>query len=482
MKPLFALLGVLLAASTQAKPAPKPADESLLKAACETKGGLLMKAPDDDSAELPESLFGPAEKAEPSEPADKDKPGDKPKKVLHLKARGADPKKAKKECREKFQDFYARNGDLGAAIGPEIEGEISQADRARLLAVMTRSAPLQPLSSMSAKSIKDQQAMSRRLFDGATTIKADQLNAALARAEDKLDRRAADAAAQAAAVAAVHRADETRRLQKEAGLPQTPDLRRDPGAQALARGGIPSGSGPSSNGSYAEPKPSGAYVGALKDLTLAGVPAPAPIPQGGISRGSILADVKAALSGLGVNIMGRQAWNAHYGQDARQHTPMKITVHHSAGSPSHTDQNILSQIQGWEALHISKGFGRMGYHWVINSMGTVVEGQGTELVGSHTANNNDGNIGICLAGNYDIQQPTEKMLASLAGLMGYITTRYNMDTSSPNFVRGHEFYSRGRICPGVNIMSVLGQVREKAVALAAQSKDQKGVLVAAVVN
>lgn len=456
-----------------------------MKAACESKGGLLMRAPD-DAGELPESLFGPSEPAAKDAPAgrdDKDAAAKPKRDVLHMKARGKDSKKAKADCRRDFSSFYERNGDLSAAPGPEVAGEVSQADRVRLLAVLERFAPLQPLKDMTRKSIKEQQAATKHLFDGASgAITPDELGGLLVRAEEKLDRRVKDAAARAVVVAVVHARDEMRKLQTAAGEPLSPDLRSDPAAQAMARGSFSPPRAPSSAVPYEEPRPAGAYTSALKDLALSNVPAPSPVPTGGLSRGSILADVKAALSGLGVTIMGRDAWRARFGADARQHKPTKITVHHSAGSPSHTDANVLSQIAGWEKEHVAKGFGRMGYHWVINNIGTVVEGQGTELVGSHTANNNDGNVGICLSGNFDRQQPTEKMLASLAGLMGYITTRYNMDTSSPNFVRGHEFYSRGRICPGVNLMSHINEVRGKAVALAAASKGHQGVLVAAVVN
>ena len=213
------------------------------------------------------------------------------------------------------------------------------------------------------------------------------------------------------------------------------------------------------------------------------VPGPAPIPTSGVSRGSILEDVKAALSGLGVTVLGRGAWGARYGADAPQHTPMKMTVHHSAGSPSHTDANVLSQIGGWEKDHMKRGFGRMGYHWVINGLGSVVEGTGTQLVGSHTRANNAGNVGICLAGNFDKQEPTDKMLASLVGLMAYVGARYDMDTRSPDFVRGHEHYVE-KSCPGDHVMNKLAHIREKAVklVLAQQMGAPSAITVAAVTN
>lgn len=490
MKPLTALLGLLLASAARAgdvnpaaaakpaavAPAPKPASEALLAAACDTKGGMLLRAPD-GPADQPESLFGPAEKADEG-----DKPAPKPK-VLHLKARGKDPKKAKKDCRDNFKEYYSRHGDLKAAVAPEVAGEMRQVDRERLLAVLARSSPLQPLKSISAKSISEQKTLSRRLFDGGEAIKLDDLPGALTKAETTLDRRAAHAAEQATAVARIHRRDQERSLQQLAGQPLSPDLRQDPEFRAAARSYTPPPSIGPRRPANEEPQMTGPEPSALKNLSLVDVPAPSPVPTSGGSRGSILSDVKAALSGLGVAVMGRDRWRARYGADAPQHTPMKMTVHHSAGSPSHTDANVLGQISGWENDHVKRGFGRMGYHWVINGLGSVVEGTGTELVGSHTGANNRGNVGICLAGNFDKQEPTDKMLASLVGLMSYVGARYDMDTRSPDFVRGHEHYTR-KACPGNHVMNKLAHIREKAVelVLAQKSETPGAITVAAVVN
>ncbi len=492
MKPLLPLLTLVFVASLHAKTEPKPADEALLAAACDSKGGLLIEAPDDDSADESSDdsgggLFGSSEPAGDKNAAPKKKTpkapkkADAPKKILHAKNRGTGPNAAA-DCRKKFGAFASSHGDLKAAIAPEIEGELSQADRARVMTAMTRSHNVMPLGKMDGKSLPELETASRSMFDGAPAgpIKPDQLSKLLDGVEDKLDRHAASEAkkaAQLAAIAAeVHKRDQERQRQQAANQPLSPDLRADAGAQAAVRANAPAA------GPYTEPSSNGSARAALQGLNLGALPQSVPTPTSGSNRGSILDDVKAALGNLGVNIMGRSQWGARYGADARAQTPMKITVHHSAGSPSHTDANILSQISGWETLHVGKGFGRMGYHWVINSEGTIVEGQGTELVGSHTLNNNQNNVGICLAGNFDIQQPTDKMLRSLASLMAYVSARYNMDMSNPDFVRGHEFYSRGRICPGVNVMHSLPDIRAKATQLAEQSKTSGGTVIAAVSN
>ncbi|UPT75338.1 MAG: peptidoglycan recognition protein family protein [Elusimicrobiota bacterium] len=352
--------------------------------------------------------------------------------------------------------------------------------------MLARSSPLLPLKNLSAKAVTEQQGMSKRLFDGVA-LSGDNLAESVGRAQQRLDRRAADAAKQATMIADIHLRDQLRERQRLAGESLSPDLRHDPDFRAAARAYTPppAPSRPERGASRTEPAYTGPEPSVLRNLSLVDVPPPTAVPAGGVSRGSIVDDVKAALTNLGVNVMGRSSWRPRYGHDAEAHTPMKVTVHHSAGSPSHSDANVLGQIAGWEKDHVKKGFGRMGYHWVINSLGTVVEGQGMELVGSHTRNNNRGNIGICLAGNYDKQAPSEKMIASLVGLTAYVGARYSMDTGSPDFVRGHEHYVR-KSCPGNNVMSMLRPIREKAVELVlAQKKEKPGngaFVVAAVTN
>lgn len=472
------------------QPKPKPASEALLAAACGSKGGLLLRAPEgEDAKDQPESLFGPPEAETADAPSDAgavggEKAPKKPK-VLQIKARGKDPKAAKKACREDFRKYYAAHGDLKVAVAPGVEGEMNQADRERMFAVLTRSAPLLPLKSMSAKSIADQQTLSRRLFDGNASISADELSGALTKAERTLDRRAADAAKQATMIGSIHLRDQERMRQQLAGQPLSPDLRQDPEFRSAARAYTPPPSLGPRRGVKEEPVMTGPEPSALHNLSLVDVPPPTAVPTSGSSRGSIIADVKAALSGLGIKVLGRDSWNARFGSDAPEHTPMKITVHHSAGAPSHNDANLRSQMKGWEGDHMKRGFGRMGYHYAIDDAGDVVEGTGTELVGSHTLNNNAGNVGICLAGNFDKQEPTDKMLASLVGLMSYIGARYDMDTTSPDFVRGHEHYVR-KACPGSHVMNKLRHIREKAVELVlaqrAGSKGTGAITVAAVVN
>lgn len=470
------LLLLLLAAPVRAAP-----DPALLRAACEGPG-LLVQVPGEDAGEF-KGLFGEPETREsvrerPGRGETRDAGGGRettresgrPKKVLHLRARGKDKEKAAAECRKSFPEFLRRRRSAGAVVAPSIEGELGEAERARLFAVLARAEPLSQLGKLRAEDVQRQSRLSRSLFDGEQDrpVAAARADALITQAELKLARQTVERAHAAARQGAIHRENLRRQA---AGETQLGPGEFVPAHHAWVGPAAPSAAVP------AGPSPApGTGPSSVGTVPLADVPAPNPA-----RGGSIIADVRAALSQLGVNIMGRELWRPRYGHNAPAHRPTRITVHHSAGSPSHTDQNTLQQIQAWENLHVSKGFGRMGYHWVINQRGNIVEGQPTELIGSHTAYANNGNVGICLTGNFDNQQPTQAMIDSLVGVGAYVAARYGMDTSSPNFLHGHQRYQR-KSCPGNNVMRILhGLIRPEIVARAANAP-RSGLQVAAVIR
>jgi len=55
-------------------------------------------------------------------------------------------------------------------------------------------------------------------------------------------------------------------------------------------------------------------------------------------------------------------------------------------------------IDGW---HRTRGFDRIGYHYVIKTDGTVETGRKQDEVGAHVAGYNSNSIGICMIGGVD---------------------------------------------------------------------------------
>lgn len=100
----------------------------------------------------------------------------------------------------------------------------------------------------------------------------------------------------------------------------------------------------------------------------------------------------------------------------------RIVLHHSASGANTTWRDIHQ----W---HVNQGWAGIGYHYVIHADGSVCRGRPEKMKGAHAYQddaheaNSDG-IGICLAGNFEADTPTEEQLASTVDLIRDIRTRH----------------------------------------------------------
>jgi N-acetyl-anhydromuramyl-L-alanine amidase AmpD len=125
-----------------------------------------------------------------------------------------------------------------------------------------------------------------------------------------------------------------------------------------------------------------------------------------------------------------------------------VIIHHSAttgGSPEayaqyHVDNN------GWAGI---------GYHYVISKSGKIEQTQFLRTVSYHTSGMNSRSIGICLTGNYDIQEPTESQISSLVKLIQHLEKRLGRQLD----IQGHNEHSN-KSCPGRGIS--VAQIRNRA--------------------
>src|SRR5205085_874472 len=89
-------------------------------------------------------------------------------------------------------------------------------------------------------------------------------------------------------------------------------------------------------------------------------------------------------------------------------------------------------------------FGDIGYHFVIDPYGRVLEGRELVWQGAHAkGDNNVRNIGICLIGNFDEEQPSEAALTALRRLVDDLRGRYSI---ARDMVYGHRDLRKTR-CP-----------------------------------
>ena len=94
-----------------------------------------------------------------------------------------------------------------------------------------------------------------------------------------------------------------------------------------------------------------------------------------------------------------------------------LVLHHSAfaspgigGTAPATEARHMRQIQQW---HFDRGWATVGYHFVVSPTGRIFLGRPVDRLGAHVLGHNVGTVGICLMGNFDVEQPTAAALASL---------------------------------------------------------------------
>lgn len=88
----------------------------------------------------------------------------------------------------------------------------------------------------------------------------------------------------------------------------------------------------------------------------------------------------------------------------------QIVVHHSA-STSHKAEDFAR----WHVEQ--RGWAGIGYHFVIEKDGTIIRGNPLENISYNVANHNTKSIGICLSGNFEVEEPTDQQLKYLRKLI-----------------------------------------------------------------
>ena len=151
--------------------------------------------------------------------------------------------------------------------------------------------------------------------------------------------------------------------------------------------------------------------------------------------------------------------------------PLAITIHHSTiplstNPPNHEED--VKKVQAIQRYHAGKGWGDVGYHFVLGSDGSIYEGRPLPYQGTH-APPNQRNIGFCLMGDFQGKEcPTELQLDTVIRLTTWLCDRWDIDPSSKitifdqtNFaVCGHRDWN-ATDCPGDALYALIPNIREK---------------------
>jgi hypothetical protein len=103
-----------------------------------------------------------------------------------------------------------------------------------------------------------------------------------------------------------------------------------------------------------------------------------------------------------------------------------------------------------------RGYGDIGYHYLIDPYGRVFEGRQIQWQGAHAnKENNIQNIGVCLLGNFEQQKPAGPALEALERVLGSLRAKHKIALDRV-YLHG-EF--RGTDCPGENLAAWVRRYR-----------------------
>ncbi len=135
----------------------------------------------------------------------------------------------------------------------------------------------------------------------------------------------------------------------------------------------------------------------------------------------------------------------------------RITVHHDGmNTYTSTDYNATaSRLEQIRVAHRARDFGDIGYHYLIDPAGRVWQGRPLEWQGAHVKATNQGNLGICMLGNYQQQSPNSMQLAALDRFVASRMRAYNIRVGN---VFTHQELAP-TLCPGTTLQAAMVSTR-----------------------
>lgn len=133
-----------------------------------------------------------------------------------------------------------------------------------------------------------------------------------------------------------------------------------------------------------------------------------------------------------------------------------VVIHHTGNS---TDDDLSAE--EINASHQAQGWTCIGYHYVIRKDGTIEEGRPHWTVAAHAYGFNSHTIGIHVCGNFEIGDPTQAQIESLAMLLANVCDDYGLPIDKDHVVAHRDLMATA--CCGENLYNQLQTVRGKAI-------------------
>ena len=129
---------------------------------------------------------------------------------------------------------------------------------------------------------------------------------------------------------------------------------------------------------------------------------------------------------------------------------------------SKSSQAKVNEVRRW---HKDKSWSDIGYHYLIDRDGTVVDGRPVEKVGAHVKGHNTGTIGVSLFGGFSSNENdkfsdhyTPEQETALRDLLNKLKRKYPSITKAS----GHNEYA-AKACPGFNVREWLFDKKPRSI-------------------
>ncbi|MEM8737068.1 MAG: peptidoglycan recognition family protein [Planctomycetota bacterium] len=213
------------------------------------------------------------------------------------------------------------------------------------------------------------------------------------------------------------------------------------------------------------PSSRGKTAGRVGPIWPEGVKAPARVPATADHPRVSARPAAPAVPGSVAGVIARKHWTRH-GIASRNINAMngvkKITIHHEGWTPvTFTSAHAAyDRIESIRQIHTrDRGWADIGYHYVIDRAGRVIEARPIRYQGAHVSENNPHNLGILVLGNFEKQKPSGAQVQALGKFTKLMMKTHGV---SPRAVRTHREINPTQ-CPGRALQAHVDQLRRSRV-------------------
>lgn len=143
---------------------------------------------------------------------------------------------------------------------------------------------------------------------------------------------------------------------------------------------------------------------------------------------------------------------------------IELLVIHHEGVKTPWFYDTVKRIQTDAVYHVSKGWGHLSYHYMMDNVGDIYKCVPETEICYHAGEltTNKRSIALCVQGNYETQTLSERQKRALTEFTDYI---FNRRPDLPKLVRKglkthQEVRPAGTACPGKNLIPFVNSLKK----------------------